>query len=252
MPDSHQIPEVSLSSSTGPFAGAGRNIRQILRSPVSWVFVGVILVIQMVVTLGGGPDAWVPLFLNFGLSRDGFLSGKIWQMVSYGFLHGGWGHVGLNAVFLLVIGSRIEHIGGRVTMLVALFAGILGGGLGHLLLGSGLLVGISGACFALLLLLTTLSPESRMFPLPVSGRNLGIGVLLTALLLTLVNPTFKLPGFSGIGEILIEQGLDSLFQISHACHLGGGLAGWLYGRWILRPRVTLDRLRRERARREAN
>ncbi len=206
----------------------------------------------MIVSIGGGPDAWMPCFVNLGLSREGFLSGKIWQIVSYGFLHGGWWHVGVNAVFILVIGSRIEYIAGRSTMLVALFAGILGGGAFHLLLGDGLLVGISGACLALLLLLTTLSPESRMFPLPVSGNSLGMGILLAAFLLTLVNPTLKVPGLAGIGKILVEQGLGSLFQLGHACHLGGGLAGWLYGRWILRPRVTLDRLRRERARRKAD
>ncbi len=241
-----------LSSSSGPFTSAGITIRQLVRSPVSWACVGVVLGIQLIVDLGGGPDAWAPFFLNLGLSREGFLSGKIWQIVSYGFLHGSWWHVGVNALFVLLIGARIEHIAGRAVMLVALFAGILGGGACHLLLGSGLLVGISGGGIALLLLLTTLSPESRMFPLPLSAKSLGIGILLAALLLTLINPTLKLPGMGGIGKLLIEQGLGSLFQIGHACHLGGGLAGWLYGRWILRPRITLESLRRERARREAD
>lgn len=241
-----------LTSSSGLVTSVGSHIRQIFRSPVSWACVVVILGIQTIVSIGGGLDAWAPSFVNLGLSREGFLSGKIWQIVSYGFLHGGWWHAGLNAMFLLVIGSRIEYIAGRATMLVVLLAGILVGGVFHLLLGDGLLVGISGACLALLLLLTTLSPESRMFPLPISGKSLGLGILLAALLFTLVNPTLKLPGFAGIGKILIEQGIGSLFQLGHACHLGGGLAGWLCGRWILRPRVTLDRLRRERARREAD
>lgn len=228
------------------------NIAQIFRSPVSWASVVVVLGIQLIVDLGGGPDALTPIFMNLGLSREGFLSGKIWQIVSYGFLHGGWWHAGLNALLILLIGSRIEYIAGRAVLLLALFAGILGGGTCHLLLGSGLLVGISGGFIALLLLLTTLSRESRMFPLPISGKSLGFGILLAALLLTLVNPSLKLPGMGGIGKYLIEQGFDPLFHIGHACHLGGGLAGWLCGRWILRPRVTLERLRRERSRREAD
>jgi membrane associated rhomboid family serine protease len=37
--------------------------------------------------------------------------------------------------------------------------------------------------------------------------------------------------------------------MGHACHFGGALAGWLYGRWMLRQRVTLEKLRRDRARR---
>jgi membrane associated rhomboid family serine protease len=110
---------------------------------------------------------------------------------------------------------------------------------------------MSGGCLALLLLLTTLSPQSRMMPLPVSGRSLGFGILLAALLLALVNPHLGAPGFSEIGRAMERQGLGSWFLMGHACHFGGGLAGWIYGRWILRPRVTLASLRRDRARREA-
>jgi hypothetical protein len=39
--------------------------------------------------------------------------------------------------------------------------------------------------------------------------------------------------------------------MGHACHFGGGMAGWLFGRWLLRPRISLERLRRDRERREA-
>ncbi len=202
------------------------------------------------VAIGGGPDSLSWWYQNLGLSRAGFLAGKVWQVFSHGFLHGGWWHAGLNALFVLVIGSRIEVMVGRLAMVRVLLAGVLGGGVCHLLLGSGLLVGFSGAGLALLLLLTTLSPESRMFPVLVSGRSLGMGILLAELVLALINPDLGLPGFSGIGEILVDHGTGAWFQMGHACHLGGGLAGWIYGRWILRPRVTLERLRRERARRE--
>jgi membrane associated rhomboid family serine protease len=54
-----------------------------------------------------------------------------------------------------------------------------------------------------------------------------------------------------LGEMLEGNGMASLFQIGHACHLGGGLAGWMLGRWILRPRITKKRLRRDRERQEA-
>lgn len=240
-----------MHSSGGSFSNAGRNFRQIFRSSVSWAWVGVILGLQAVVVIGGGagvPDWW---FETLGLSRDGFLSGKIWQLLTYGFLHGGWWHAGVNAVFVLVIGSRIEVMVGRPVMARVTVVGVLGGGVGHLLLGAGLLVGFSGACLALLLLLTTLSPESRMFPLGVSGKSLGLGILMAELLLAVINPALGIPGFSAVGGMLVDHGMGSWFQMGHACHLGGGLAGWIYGRWILRPRVTLERLRRERARREA-
>lgn len=240
-----------MHSSGGPFEMPAWNPRRMLASPASWAWVCTVLGIHAWVAMRGGPERLGRWFADFGMERAGFLTGKIWQPVSYGFLHGGWWHAALNALFLLAIGSRIEHMAGRATMVRTTAAGVLAGGLCHLLLGSGLLVGMSGACMALLLLLTTLSPQSRMFPLPVSARSLGLGVMLGELILTLVNPSLDLPGLSVVGRAMVERGMGSWFQIGHACHVGGGLAGWLYGRWILRPRVTLDRLRRERARREA-
>jgi membrane associated rhomboid family serine protease len=241
-----------------PFSTASRNLRQLRHSPASWVFAALVLGIEAVVTLMGGPDqqparGW---FETFGLNREGFLTGKLWQIFSYGWLHGGWFHASVNAVFILLVGARIEHMVGRPVLVKAMIAGVLGGAAGHLLLAPGgqdaaLLVGLSGACMALLLLLTTLSPQSRMMPLPVTGKSLGLGVLSAALILALINPALGVPLLNEAGKHLVENGMGSWFQIGHACHFGGGVAGWLLGRWLLRPRVTFQRLRLDRARREA-
>lgn len=117
--------------------------------------------------------------------------------------------------------------------------------------GAPILVGFSGAMMALLLVLTTLSPESQMWPLPLSGRSVGFGILFAEGLLALIDPSLNLPVFSLAGRWIAENGGASWFDIAHACHFGGGLAGWLYGRWLLRSRVTLKSLRRARERREA-
>jgi membrane associated rhomboid family serine protease len=210
-----------------------------------------VLLIQAVVGLAGGPDLLEGFFRSIGLSREGVMAGKLWQIVTYGFVHGGWLHVLLNTFLLLVIGSRVEHMIGRKAMLKSSFACIVAGGLFHLLTSSGLLVGMSGACVGLLLLLVTLSPQSRMFPLPVSGKSLGIGILAAEFILLLMDPGLGLPFGSAAGRWFIARGWGEWFQIGHACHFGGGVMGWVCGRWILRPTVTLDRLRRDRARREA-
>jgi membrane associated rhomboid family serine protease len=240
-----------MNSSGGLFSNAGRNLAQLRHAPVSWLLFGTVVGFQIVVDAGGGVDALARWYEIFGLSRSGFLSGKVWQLLTHGLLHGAWWHAGLNAVFVLLIGSRIEFIAGRAMLIGVTLAGVLGGGIAHLAIGSGLLVGLSGGCIALLLCLTTLSPQSRMFPLPVSGRSLGLGILLAELMLALIDPELGLPGFSAIGDAAAAHGMASWFQIGHACHFGGGLAGWICGRWMLRPRVTLERLRRDRARREA-
>ena len=240
-----------MHSSGGPFSNAARNLDQLRRSPLSWTWFGLVVGIQILVAIGGGVDRLAGYFETFGLSRTEFLTGKFWQPLTYGLLHGAWWHAGLNALFVLLIGSRIEYICGRAVLLKAILGGVILGGLVHLLLGSGLLVGLSGACMALLILLTTLSPQSRMFPLPISGKSLGLGILIAELALALIDPALGLPGFSSVGKLLVSNGMGSWFQMGHACHFGGGLAGWACGRWMLRPRVTLDRLRRDRARREA-
>jgi membrane associated rhomboid family serine protease len=235
----------------GPLSNAARNLAQIGRARGCWLLVALILGIHGMLGLAGAFVSLNPLYLNLGLSREGFWAGKVWQVGSYALLHGSWLHAGLNALFLLVIGARIEHMAGRAVLFAAVAIGILGGAAFHLLIGAGLLVGVSGACIALLILLTTLSPQSRMLPVPVSGRSLGVGLLLAELALALVNPALGLPGFAAVGDRLVAFGLGSWFELGHACHFGGGIAGWLVGRWLLRPRVSLAALRRDRARREA-
>lgn len=240
----------------GPISIAERNLRQLGTAPATWCVVVAILLVHTVVELSGGPERCFAVYKVFGLTRDGFLAGKIWKIFTYGFLHGAWWHVIANALFVLLIGSRIEHVAGAKNFLKASGAGVFGGGVGHLLLSPAganapVLVGFSGACLSLLLLLTTLSPQSRMMPLPISGRNLGLGILLAALVLALVNPRLEIPGLSQIGLWLGQQGFSGMDRMGHACHFGGGVAGWLYGKWLLRPRVTLERLRLERWKREA-
>lgn len=233
------------------FSDLRRNLSGILHAPASWAWVLAIIAIQLAVEISGGTATLGWWFENFGLSQEGFLAGKIWQILSYGMLHGGWWHAALNALLVLLVGSRIEHVAGPAAIMKCMVFGILAGGLCHLLLGTGLLVGLSGGCFALLLLLTTLSPQSRMFPFPLSASSLGGGIVMAALLLALINPDAGVPGFASVGRVLTDHGMGSWFKIGHACHFGGGVAGWLHGRWILRSRVTLARLRSDRAKRES-
>ncbi|MFD0893954.1 rhomboid family intramembrane serine protease [Luteolibacter ambystomatis] len=233
--------------------GVGRGFGQLGRARLPWLIVLVILGIQAAVESYGGHARLGPLFRLLGLSQETIGMGWLWQIGTYALLHGNWLHAGLNAFCLLLLGTRVEHVLGRRILLRAVFLAILGGAAGHLLFASRYdvtLVGISGAAYGLLLLVTTLSPESTMWPLMVSGRWVGIGLLAASALLALMDPALGLPLFSNGGRYLAEHGLESWWALSHGCHFGGGLAGWLYGRWLLRPRVTLEKLRRERERRE--
>jgi membrane associated rhomboid family serine protease len=229
-----------------------QRLREIAHSPTCWAWVVVIIAVHGVAELSSDAGQAPGWFYHACLSQRGFFSGKIWQIFSYGFLHANASHLGLNAIFLLLIGSRIEKIVGPKGMIQATVFGILLGGVSHLILGGkgDLLVGLSGGCMSLLLLLSTLSPQSRMIPIPISAKNLGLGVLFAALLLALINPSLGLPGLSKVGDQFVKQGLGAWFQVGHACHFGGCVAGWLMGRWLLRPRIDLNRLRRDREKRE--
>jgi len=229
-------------------------LSKVARARVVLGLVGLLVAVHGLAVWAGFPDdgGW---HLALGLSRETVAAGP-WRCFTYAWLHGGWPHLALNAVFLLLIGAGVERVCGRMGLLRITLAGVLGGAVGHLLLGGTgeglpLLVGFSGACMALLLHTTTVSPDSTMWPVPLSGRSVGCGILLAEGLLALLNPQLGLPVLAAAGGWLERMGLGSWFTVGHACHLGGGVAGWLMARWQLRNRVTLERLRLERARREA-
>lgn len=227
-----------------------RQWEQIRRSPVTCAFTFLVLFVQVLVELNGGWMSVSSWYEQLGLSRAEMGSGKVWQLLTYAMLHGGGWHVGINALLLLGIGSRIESILGSAAIMRVIVLSVLSGGLCHLLVSNSVLVGASGACFAFMLLLTALSPESRMFPLPLSAKSLGLGVVIAELLFVIADPTSGIVGIKSIGRALDSWGAGMIFEVSHACHIGGAVTGWLYGRWVLRNRVTLDVLRRQRAKRE--
>lgn len=227
-----------------------------IRAP-GFVVLGLVAIHGLVMLLHDAPDRMFALYEYLGLHWQTFKSGWVWQIWTYAFLHGGGFHLGVNALGIILLGSRVEHIIGSRGFLRVCFLGILGGGAAHLVgaasgAGAPILVGFSGAMMALLLLLTTLSPESRMWPLPLSGRSIGLGILIAEGFLALMDPSLGLPVVSRIGIWIASNGGASWFDIAHACHFGGGIAGWLYGRWLLRHRVSLKSLRRARERREAD
>ena len=198
-----------------------------------------------------------------GLSKPGLLAGKVWHLLTYSLFHGYWMHLLLNLAVIYAVGGRVMRIlGGRAFARIYL-AGVLAGALLHVLLfpayplGEGHtpaqmpLVGASGGMMALLLALTSLSPDSRMWPLMVSGKNLGRGLMLSTLILFLLSPGLGIPVLGALGGLLRDEaGMGALFQVSHMCHFGGGLVGMIFARRLLCSPVSLEDLRRDRERRE--
>ncbi|HEY1121345.1 MAG TPA: rhomboid family intramembrane serine protease [Haloferula sp.] len=194
--------------------------------------------VEVVLGVFGGAERIPEVYEALGLSRAGIQKGWIWQIGSHALIHGAWWHALLNALVLISTGARVERISDWKTAARVFVIGALAGGLAFLLLpmpeSDMLLVGASGAIFALLLWLTTMSPQSRMLLLPLSAKNLGLGLLVASGVLALAVPW--MPGGS--------------LTVSHSCHFGGALAGWLIARRGMRASVSLADLQKARARRE--
>ena len=239
-----------MISSGGMMDELAGDFRRRVRMPASWLVLLAILLVHLWTLVEVGSGNGVAWYEWLGLSRAGISESRYWQIFTHGWLHGSWGHLLVNAVLMWLLGTRLELMLGWRVMLGVTASGIVTGGVMHLLIGHGLLVGISGGAMALLLCLASISPDARVLPLGISARNLGRGVLIGELLLALADPALGMPVFSRIGGWLVDQGFASVFQLGHACHFGGGLAGIWWARKFRGPRLTLKKLRLDRERRE--
>ena len=142
-----------------------------------------------------------------------------WQVVSYAFLHGDFGHLFFNMLGLWMFGSELEQVWGRKRFIQFYTASLLAGAVVQLLvaplLGSQApVVGASGALFGLPLGYALLFPNRTIMllipPIPMKARTFAIVFGVLALLL----------GVSGAAR-----------GVAHFAHLGGMLGGWLMMRY---------------------
>ena len=142
-----------------------------------------------------------------------------WQLLTYGFLHGGFAHVAFNMLALLMFGAPLEYTWGNRRFLVYFLVCVAGAGICQLAVGSWAVahgggayptIGASGGVFGLLLAYGMLFPNQRVMllipPIPMKARTLVIVYGAIELLL----------GASGL-----QPG------VAHFAHLGGMLFGWL-------------------------
>jgi membrane associated rhomboid family serine protease len=140
---------------------------------------------------------------------------QIWQLITYQFMHGGFGHIFFNMFALWMFGAEVEYtLGSKKFLIFYLFSGITAGLL-HLfispLLGSPLAVtiGASGAVFGVMTAFAMLFPDRYIFLyflIPVKSKYL-IGFLI-------------------VFEFLAIDSAAS--NVAHLAHLGGALFGFLF------------------------
>ncbi len=133
-----------------------------------------------------------------------------WTIVTYMFLHAGFGHILFNMLSLFFFGPQVEQRLGTNRFLVLYFAGGLTGALASALITPRVgLVGASAATFAVSYAFARFWPRAQVLVwgvFPVEARVMIVIMTVIAML-------------GGAG---IMRG-----NIAHFAHLGGFLGGWL-------------------------
>jgi membrane associated rhomboid family serine protease len=175
--------------------------------------------------LGDGPFLW---FALWPLGMEGFgINFMPWQLLSYGFLHGGMMHLFFNMYALFMFGSEIERLFGTRWFASYYVVCIVSAAIAQLIVAAVTggspypTVGASGGVFGLLLAFGMYFPQRKLMlfilPVPIPA---WVFVLL----------------YGGLELYLGVSGLAP--GIAHFAHLGGMVGGILM---ILQRRGRLGR-----------
>jgi membrane associated rhomboid family serine protease len=144
---------------------------------------------------------------------DGF-NFQVWQLITYQFMHGNFGHIFFNMFMLWMFGMEIENMwGSRKFLYFYLLCGVVAG-LFHLILSpllggvSAVTLGASGAIYGVLIAFAMFFPNRYIFLyflLPIKAKYL-IGFLI-------------------IFDFLMINSGDNVARLAH---LGGVIAGAIY------------------------
>jgi membrane associated rhomboid family serine protease len=155
---------------------------------------------------------WPPASAQFP-GAPGF---EVWQLLTYGFLHGGLTHLFFNMFALYMFGGEIERMFGARRFLTYYLVCVVGAAIAQLVVISNIdsrpvpTVGASGGVFGLLLAFGMAFPQRRIMllfpPIPMPAW----------LFVTLYGLLELYLGVTGSGQ-----------GIAHFAHLGGMVAGFI-------------------------
>ena len=181
--------------------------------PATQAIIGANVVLYLLQQQLGGATA---LFVLWPLDSPGFAP---WQIVTYGFLHGGLSHIFFNMFAVYMFGSTLEQFLGTRSYVLLYFVSVITAGLTQLgvnaLLGSPYpTLGASGGVFGLLLAFGMFFPRQRIM---------------------LIFPPIPMPAWVAVtayGALELFLGVTGTQAgVAHFAHLGGMLGAFLMILW---------------------
>lgn len=156
------------------------------------------------------------LQVAMALNPAAVLSGYVWQFVTYMFTHASLSHLFVNMLGLFFFGPPVERrMGSKEFLLYYLLTGIFAGIVSFAIFAlTGawytMLVGASGALFAVLLAFAVIEPDAIIYLYGIIPLKAPVMVL----------------GYAGIE--IASQLLNFRSSVAHLTHLAGFVFGWLY------------------------
>ena len=167
--------------------------------------------------------AWgvVPHEYSAGVDLPPTIPYPLWTtLLTSMFLHGGWGHLGGNMLFLWIFGDNLEHRIGHLRFLTFYLVCGIAAGLAHIVFNSQSTVptvGASGAISGVLGGYLLLFPRNRVYVLTYGGVTAVPALFMLGLwiLMQFVN---------GVGEVARTPETGG---VAYIAHIGGFLAGMM-------------------------
>ncbi|TYP96726.1 rhomboid family protein [Tenacibaculum adriaticum] len=181
----------------------------------------IIIIANVLVSIKGFSDA--AFFDKYKFQIGNIKAGEKLRMVTSGFLHVDWLHLGFNMYALYLFGKIVASSFGNVSFLLIYFGSLLIGSLysfsQHKNETYYSAVGASGAVSGIVFSAIILYPDMELImlpiPIPIPGYIFGIGYLL-----------YSIYGMK-----------NRVGNIGHSAHLGGAIGGYLLT-LLMRPSVV--------------
>lgn len=186
--------------------------------PLIWLILGANVIIYVLQSTGAQFQLLTHMALWSTGASEAYYSGgghypsfQIWQLLTYGFLHGSTTHLFFNMFALYMFGLPLEQYWGRKRFGSYYFTCLIGAGAIQLLVTFGSMppvptLGASGAVFGLLLAYGAMWPHNRIMllfpPIPMEARWFVIIYGGLELFLGVVSSGSKVAHFAHLGGML--------------------------------------------------